>query len=214
MPASAPLFTICVTGPESTGKSTLARRLAKSTGAELVPEAARRYAERKAAPLVASDVSPIGREHVELAEAAAARARASGSRLLVLDTDLLSTVIYGRHYYGAAPGWVERAERERRADLYLLCDVDVPWMPDGIRDRPTNREAMFTLFERALARRRARVVRVRGDWDARWEMVLRGCCEGAVDLQNSGRLTEERSTYKTAVNVPDDGQRTKRRSTY
>lgn len=169
----APLRRICVTGPECTGKTTLARRLAELTGAECVPEAARSYAERKGSPLLASDVGAIAREHIALADAAAARAIAKGSSTLVLDTDLLSTVVYARHYYGVAPRWIERAERERRADLYLLCDVDVPWMPDGIRDRPTNREAMFALFRRALERRRAKVVIVRGDWEERYGTAVR-----------------------------------------
>ena len=163
------LLRVCVTGPESTGKTSLAQRLAEWADTEWVPEASRVYAERKVAPLTAADVGPIAREHIALADVAAARARTRGASLLVLDTDLLSTVVYARHYYGAAPRWVERAERERRADLYLLCEVDVPWIPDGIRDRPENREEMFALFERAIASRRANVVRVRGGWEERWE---------------------------------------------
>ncbi len=87
----------------------------------------------------------------------------------MLDTDLLSTVIYARHYYGSVPGWILRAERARRADLYLLCDVDVPWIADGVRDRPVNRDEMFALFRDALARRRANTTIIRGDWSARWE---------------------------------------------
>ena len=162
------LVRVCVTGPESTGKTSLAQRLARWASTEWVPEASRVYAERKVEPLTAEDVGRITQEHIALAEAAAERARKRGASLLVLDTDLLSTVVYARHYYGAAPRWVERAERERRADLYLLCDVDVPWIPDGIRDRPENREEMFALFERALASRRANVVRVRGGWEERW----------------------------------------------
>jgi NadR type nicotinamide-nucleotide adenylyltransferase len=162
------LVRVCVTGPESTGKTSLAQRLAEWANTEWVPEASRVYAERKAAPLTPADVGPIAREHIALADAASERARARGASMLVLDTDLLSTVVYARHYYGAAPRWVERAERERRADLYLLCEVDVPWIPDGIRDRPENREEMFALFERALASRRANVVRVRGGWEERW----------------------------------------------
>lgn len=168
MSVTARLTRICLTGPECTGKTMLAERLAKELDTESVPEASRIYAERKRAPLTADDVGPIAEEHIALAEVATARALKRGAARLVLDTDLLSTVVYARHYYGAVPEWVEHAEHERRADLYLLCDVDIPWVPDGIRDRPDAREEMFNLFERALVRRHARHVRVRGDWDARW----------------------------------------------
>jgi NadR type nicotinamide-nucleotide adenylyltransferase len=162
------LLRICVTGPESTGKTTLARRLAESLGTECVPEASRLFAERAARELTSADVEPIAREHVTLVDAAAERVRACGGTTLVLDTDLLSTVVYGRHYYDFSSAWLEAEERARQADLYLLCDVDVPWIADGIRDQPINREAMFSLFRDALAERAARTVVVRGDWNARW----------------------------------------------
>jgi nicotinamide riboside kinase len=164
----APLLRVCVTGPESTGKTTLARRLAAWSGTEWVPEASRAYAERKGSELRASDVTPIAHEHLIVARLGAERARERGARLLVLDTDLLSTVVYSRHYYDAAPRWLARAERAHRADLYLLCDVDVPWVPDGVRDRPLDRDGMLELFRHALARRRAATVLIRGDWSTRW----------------------------------------------
>jgi NadR type nicotinamide-nucleotide adenylyltransferase len=164
---------VCVTGPESTGKTTLARRLAEWAATEWVPEASRLYAERKAGKLLLSDVAPIAREHIALADVAEARARERGAAFVVLDTDLLSTVVYSRYYYGVVPRWVERAERERRADLYLLCDVDVPWVADGIRDRPGDRAGMLALFETAIARRSANVVFVRGGWEDRWAIATR-----------------------------------------
>ena len=170
---SAALRRVCVTGPESTGKTTLAQRLAESAHCEWVPEASRMYAERKGAELDASDVAPIAREHIHLADAAAERALAKGDTMIVLDTDLLSTVIYSRHYYRMVPPWVERMERARRADLYLLCDIDVPWVPDGIRDRPANREEMFSLFRDALLRRKVPFLLVRGSWEERWSIAER-----------------------------------------
>ena len=166
-----------MTGPESTGKSTLARRLAELARIEWVPEASRTYAERVRRALVASDVAPIAREHLALADPAVERARTHGAAGLVLDTDLVSTVVYARHYYRFVPPWIERAEHARRADLYLLCDVDVPWVADGVRDRPTDREAMFDRFRRALARRHANVVEIHGDWSERWERARTSALE-------------------------------------
>lgn len=162
---------VCVTGPESTGKTTLAQRLAELANTEWVPEASRVYAERKGGALLATDVEPIARDHIDLVDAAAERARAGGGTLTVLDTDLLSTVIYARHYYQHVPAWIERAERARRADLYLLCDVDVPWVADGVRDRPAKRDEMFQIFHEALLRRRIPFTIVRGDWDKRWSVA-------------------------------------------
>lgn len=162
---------ICVTGPESTGKTTLARRLAECAPAPWVAEASRIHAERVGRALLASDVEPIASAHIVMADEGAAHAVSLHAPTLFLDTDLISTVIYARHYYGAVPRWIEREARARLAHLYLLCDVDVPWVRDGVRDRPTDRRAMFGRFRRSLTRRGARVVIVRGDWTARLELA-------------------------------------------
>lgn len=159
---------ICVTGPECSGKTTLAERLAVWLGAVWVPEAARLYAERVARPLTVHDYEPIAREHIALADASAALVRAAHGSIIVLDTDLLSTIVYARHYYGETTPWLEHEARARLADLYLLCDVDIAWVPDGVRDRPVQRREMFALFEAELSRQGAQVALVRGDRESRW----------------------------------------------
>lgn len=169
--AATRLWRVCVTGPESTGKTMLAARLAARFGTLATVEASRPYAEAKGAPLDVTDVAPIARAQCAEQEAAERAVRARGGSLVVLDTDLVSTVIYGRDYYHAVPPWVLRAERAHRADLYLLCAVDVPWIADGVRDRPGDRDTLWRLFDAALRRRRARVVQVAGDWDARWRVA-------------------------------------------
>lgn len=157
-----------LTGPECSGKTTLAAALAGRFGAPWVPEAARRFAESSAAPLSAATVAPIARLAMELQDAALRAA----PPLLFLDTDLVSTVVYARHYYGACPAWIEEEARARLADLHLLGAPDLPWTPDGIRDRPTRREELFDAFAATLAALGARVEVLRGEGSARTERAV------------------------------------------
>jgi NadR type nicotinamide-nucleotide adenylyltransferase len=163
-----PLRRVCITGPESTGKTSLAIGLAEWRGTSWVAEASREHAERKGAELDAGDVEPIARVHIAMADDAERRVREAGGGLLVLDTDLVSTAVYARHYYGAVPPAVLDAARARRADLYLLCNVDVPWVPDGVRDRPGDRAGMLEEFQAMLAWLGVQPVLVSGSWAQRW----------------------------------------------
>jgi NadR type nicotinamide-nucleotide adenylyltransferase len=159
---------IVITGPESTGKTTLAERVAEHLATEWVPEAARSYAERVQRDLTAADVEPIAREHIRDADAALARVKVRGLASLVMDTDLASTLVYAEHYYGGGSQWLRREAQARRGDLYLLCDVDVAWVPDGVRDRPVDRAAMLASFSRVLDELGVPVASIRGDWEERW----------------------------------------------
>ena len=123
---------VVLTGSESTGKSTLATELAHHYGVELVPEFVRAFAEQKGAPIDFGDHGAIARGQMALEDVAIARA----DRLVVQDTDLMSTVVYCRHYFGRCPAWIEEAAAARRPDLYLLCATDVEWM---CRRRPRPR---------------------------------------------------------------------------
>jgi NadR type nicotinamide-nucleotide adenylyltransferase len=158
---------VVVTGSECTGKTTLAGDLARQFGTVCVAEYAREYLDRKVAttglPLDERDVEPIARGQI----AAEDRGGATAKGLLVLDTDLVSTTVYARHYYGACPTWIDQAARDRRGDLYLLCDIDVPWVADSVRDRPHHREHIHALFVEALNTLGAPYVLIRGSWAAR-----------------------------------------------
>ncbi|MCU0648024.1 MAG: ATP-binding protein [Gemmatimonadaceae bacterium] len=139
---------IVLTGPESTGKTVLATELATHYGAPWVPEFVRTFAEEKGAHIAFSDHGPIARGQMALEDAAIAHAPA----LLFHDTDLISTVVYCLHYFGRAPQWIEDEARARRATHYLLCDIDLPWVADGVRDRPHQREELLALFRETLER--------------------------------------------------------------
>lgn len=156
---------VVLTGSECTGKTTLATDLARHYDTVWVPEYVRGYAESKRAPLDADDVEPIAHGQIAAQDTALERARG----LLILDTDLLSTVVYAEHYYGGCPGWISAMAKTRRADLYLLCDIDAPWTADSQRDRPDSRETMQALFREALNSRGFRFVDIRGDWRKRFQ---------------------------------------------
>ena len=163
----APLPRICLTGPECTGKTALAQRLARELGVAWVPEYAREYAEARHNQLTAADVEPIARGQMELME------RHGGPEaplLVILDTDLISTVVYARHYYGTCPKWIEDEARHRRAALYLLLDTDVQWHPDPARSAGGDaREDLFDAFRATLDEFDTRWQIVSGGWEERYE---------------------------------------------
>jgi HTH-type transcriptional repressor of NAD biosynthesis genes len=154
---------VTVTGSESTGKTWLTQRLARCFDTVWVPEFSRQYALQKAAPLDESDVEPIARGQISAEDAVLARARG----LAFLDTDLVSTVVYAEYYYQKCPPWVEHFARKRLADLYLLCDIDVPWIPDPARDRPNARQELHAAFAQRLDQFGAHHTLIRGTWEQR-----------------------------------------------
>ena len=168
----SPVTRLVVTGSESTGKTTLARELATHFGSLWVTEQARIYAERVKRELTAEDVSPIASEQIAAEDAALAEAIRRNIRWLFLDTDLVSTVVYARHYYGSCPAWIEAEARARLGSLYLLCDADIDWTPDTVRDRPHSRETLNAEFRATLAEFGARVCSVRGIGESRMAAAL------------------------------------------
>jgi NadR type nicotinamide-nucleotide adenylyltransferase len=159
---------VVLIGPESTGKTWLAEALAGHHAVPWSPEYARAYVEGLTRPLSYADVDAIGRGQVEGEDAARKRAHARGAALVIHDTDLVSTMVYSRHYYGDCPEWIARAARERVGDLYLLHHVDVEWVADGHqREQPERREELLERFRETLQEIGARMADVRGDWDER-----------------------------------------------
>jgi NadR type nicotinamide-nucleotide adenylyltransferase len=160
---------IVLTGSESTGKTELARRLGAHFHAPVSVEFVRDYAaSRSDAQLDFIDHGPIARGQMAAEDEAIRRAR----DLVILDTDLVSTVVYCEHYVGSAPKWIENEARGRAAQLYLLLQPDTPWMPDGVRDRGDRREEMHGLFRRKLEALALEFVEIGGEREARFERAV------------------------------------------
>ena len=160
---------VVLTGSESTGKTSMALRLAAHFGVEWVPEFVRSYAESIGRPIELRDHGPIARGQIALEEEHVARA----GRLLIADTDLLSTVVYCRHYFGVVPPWIAEAAMQRRPSLYLLMDIDHPWVADGVRDRGDRRVELQAMFEEAVHESGAPHAVISGGTEARFGHAVR-----------------------------------------
>ena len=162
---------IVVTGSECTGKTTLASAIATKLDAPFSSESARDYVNELGRVVQFSDVEPIARRQIEIEDALLG----DGSPMYIFDTDLFSTLIYSRLYFGRCPGWIEPLCRARRADLYLLCGIDLPWIKDGFQrgqDSPKKRQHAHDLFTNVLNENGCSVRAVSGLNNSRLERAI------------------------------------------
>ena len=158
---------ICFYGPESTGKSTLALRIAERFKAGLVPEVARE--------LISSNDFTAG-DIVRIARAQTARVLEmlkKNHRIVFCDTDVITTGIYSQTYLGVIPPELVELEKEVHYDQYFLFDVDVPWVADGLRDLGEKRPEMFEHFKAELDRRSIPYIVLSGTHKEREDAVTR-----------------------------------------
>lgn len=154
---------ICLHGPESVGKSRLAVQLATHFDTVFVPEFGRSYCEEYGTDLTGDQLVEIARTQQAMTDAAVAQA----NTLLILDTDPLMTAVWADMMTGTRDPWF--AAFTDTANLYLLCDIDLPWVGDGTRiygDTAT-RERFFTACRDDLMARGVNWALVSGTGDTR-----------------------------------------------
>jgi NadR type nicotinamide-nucleotide adenylyltransferase len=158
---------VCIFGPESTGKSIIAEKLAAHYNTVWVSEFARGLLESKSGRCDPDDIPLIARGQMAAEDALARQA----NRLLICDTDLVTTTIWSNVLFGSCPPWIEAEADRRQYDLYLLLDVDVPWIDDEQRYLPHARREFFERCESELRRRQRPYAVIRGSWEARFDQA-------------------------------------------
>ncbi len=163
---------IAIYGPESTGKTTLAKQLAEHFETVWAPEFARDYLQQKfddaGAICEPEDLMPIAVGQTKLENDALLTA----NRFLFSDTCLMVTKVYSEIYYNFCDPILDKAARKHKYDLFFLTDIDVPWEKDDLRDRPDDREFMLDKFKSALIENNKPYVTLSGNHDERLQKAI------------------------------------------
>lgn len=137
---------IIITGPEASGKSTLAKALADYFNTSFVPEFARSFLPTLDRPYEEKDLLTIAKGQYALEKKHAQKAPS----LLICDTSLLVMKVWSDYRFGKTHSWILDRLQENAQALYLLCSPDIPWEPDPLRENPHDRDDLFHIYHREL----------------------------------------------------------------
>ena len=172
---------IVILGPESTGKSTLCKQLATHYNTVWVPEYARSYLARYGKNYNYHDLLTIAKGQLALEdnyfEDFVRTTNVTGSRSQLpffIDTDMHVMKIWCEFVFGNCHDWILRQIASRQYDLYLLCDVDLPWIRDELREYPdlVSRKKLFLLYKDTMINQPVPWKWIRGDYDERFVKAL------------------------------------------
>lgn len=160
---------VALIGPESCGKSYLARKLAGHFHTVFVEEYGRTYCEKFGMDLTELDFAHIAGGQLYREDEMARKA----DRLLFCDTDLIVTQVWSEIYFnGICQPWILWANHLRRYDLFLLLAPDIPWENDGLREYEHQREWMFERLRRELESRNLPHAVIRGNYAERTQRAV------------------------------------------
>lgn len=158
---------ILITGPECTGKSTLAAQLSQALSIPWFPEYARTYLEEHGPSYTQADLLTIAQEQTQLLSAF------STDQALIYDTHLINLKIWSEYKYGTCHPWIlKQLTYKANYDYVFLCAPDLPWQQDGLREHPDEAESLFLLFQKELALLRLDYLVIEGEGEARLESAL------------------------------------------
>ena len=165
---------ILLLGPESTGKTTLAKALASHFNTIWVPEFTRQYLENKRRllqanpPITIHDLMPIVIGQLSLEETL----ESLGHELLFYDAGTYSNQVYAEHYLGEVPDWLHQLHQKPRYNFCLLTQTDLPWQEDWQREAPERREELYERFKSFLSQREILHSEISGQGENRLKQAL------------------------------------------
>ena len=159
------MFKIAITGPESTGKSTLAEKLALHYKTDFIPEYSRTYLENFAGQYTEDDVVEIAKGQYNLI----LEEEKKSSKILIADTEIVVCKIWVEYVFEHSNKVIDEILKQQNFDLYLLCDIDLPWVYDPLRENPNieERKELFEIYKNSLEQMKVPFEIVSGDDEVR-----------------------------------------------
>jgi len=169
-----PLIKIAVIGPESTGKSTLCELLAQHYNTQWCPEFAREYLLTHGTDYTYDDLLYIAKGQLAM-EDEYSQLAAHGSQLLFIDTEMYVMKVWCEFVFGKCHRWVLDQIIERKYDLYLLCNTDLPWIKDELREYPDlkTRDQLYHIYKDIMINQSTPWVDISGDYDERLQKAIK-----------------------------------------
>jgi NadR type nicotinamide-nucleotide adenylyltransferase len=159
---------IAIVGPESTGKSTLSKQLAAYFNCQWVPEYAREFLQNLGRPYIENDLLIIAGGQIALEK----RQKALTDKLLICDTNLIVIKIWSEFKYGKCDPKILCLLEDYDYDLTFLCDIDLAWEPDPLREHPDSRKELFELYLKELKERKINFLIINGNDKQRCERAI------------------------------------------
>ncbi|MEI8086012.1 MAG: ATP-binding protein [Paludibacter sp.] len=143
------MFKVAILGPESTGKSALAKSLADHYNAPWIPEYAREYVENLTVPYTYEDICIIAQKQIEQ-EKGFENTIEINNGYVFFDTELIVTKVWLEHKYKVVPSFIPERLEVGYFDFYLLCAPDIPWEADSVREHGHDREFFFNWYKKEI----------------------------------------------------------------
>lgn len=164
---------IVVIGPESTGKSTLCSKLAEHYQTLWCPEYAREYLEKHGMAYSYDDLLTIAKGQVGMEDKILSTVDGRRSTVFI-DTDMYVMKVWCEFAFGKCHSWILNQAAIRKYDLYLLCDVDLPWIEDNLREYPDKkiRETLYHFYKDIMVNQCVPWVNISGSYEERVRLAI------------------------------------------